>query len=266
MKRHTVGNQKGGVGKSATTANVGAAMAELGRKTLLVDFDPQGHMTRALGVEPAPEGGANLARALLGQWSGELSELVMPYRENLYVIPTSLDMFTLATQMIGRPGREYLLSLFLNELDEIFDECVVDTQPALEVLTDNALVAAGEDRRKGLSGQVVIPVQAEDSSFDALRLFLKQVQTLKQALHIEIDIAGLVVNMYDGRRGKIAVTSLEAFQQLEDLPVLAVIADRKEIREGWRLKQSVLEHAPASEAAGWYRDLAKVLIAERSAR
>ena len=257
MRRHTVGNQKGGVGKSATALNVGAAMAELGRRTLLIDFDPQGHMTRALGIEPASEEGANLARALLGQWSGELKELIVEVNDGLYLVPTSLDMFNLASQMMGRAGREYLLSLFLDALDDTFDECVIDTQPALEVLTDNAVVAA---RRSSHGDQIIVPVQAEDSSLDALRLFIKQIQTLERVLGIDIDVAGLVVNHYDARRGKIATSTLAAFQQLPDLEVLAVIQDRKEIREGWRLKSPVLVHAPASEPAEWYRNLAKALI------
>lgn len=103
-------------------------MAEMGHRTLLVDFDPQGHMTKALGVAPASEEGANLARVLLGQWSGELNDLVVKVSDNLYLIPTSLDMFNLASQMMGRAGREYLLSLFLDAFDGIFDECVIDTQ------------------------------------------------------------------------------------------------------------------------------------------
>lgn len=257
MRRHAFGNQKGGVGKSATTLNVGAAMAEVGRRTLLVDFDPQGHMTKALGVTPAPAGGANLARALLGQWSGELGELVVQCAPNLYMIPTSLDMFMLASQMLNRPARETTLSRFLDALDDVFDEALIDTQPALEVLTDNALVAA---RDRGDGSQVIIPVQAEDSSIDALRLFLHQISTLEEGLQITIRISGLVVNLYDSRRGKIATTSLDAFKQMPNLDVLAVIQDRKEIREGWRLKESVLTHAPASEPAEWYRDLAKTLL------
>lgn len=135
-------------------------------------------------------------------------------------------------------------------------------RPALEVLTDNAIVAA---RRHEHGDQVVIPVQSKDSSLDALRLFIKQIKTLEQVLRINIDIAGLVVNQYDSRRGKIATSTLAAFQQLPDLQVLAVIQDRKEIREGWRLKEPVITHAPTSEPAEWYRDLAKSLLTRSGA-
>ena len=105
---------------------------------------------------------------------------------------------------------------------------------------------------------MVIPVQAEDSSLDALRLLLRQMATLGQVLGIEVPVAGLVVNLYDSRRGRVATSMLETFQRRDD--VLAVIGDRKEIREGWRLRQSVIDHAPTSEPAGWYRDLASRLV------
>jgi len=246
-------NQKGGVGKSATTINVGAALAELGRRVLLVDLDPQGHLTHALGVSPGED--ATLPRALLGQWDGELGELVTPFGERLQVLPTSEDMFVLEPQLYSRTGREWLLSRLLDAFAPAFDDCLIDCPPSLGALTDAALVAARSD--SGHTGRVVIPVQAEDSSLDALRLLLRQLATLTQVLAIEVPVAGLVVNLYDARRGRVATSMLEAFQRRDD--VLAVIGDRKEIREGWRLKQPVIAHAPDSEPATWYRDLAKQL-------
>jgi chromosome partitioning protein len=256
METTAVVNQKGGVGKSATTLNLGAALAEQGRRVLLVDLDPQGHLTHALGASEA-SGDANLAKALLGQWSGELGELVTSYRPNLSVVPTSQDMFLLEPQMYSKTGREYLLSLLLDAFGPAFDHCLIDCPPSLGALTDDALVAARtDDKRKG---RVLVPVWAEDSSLDALRLLLRQLNTLQSVLGIRVDIAGLVVNMYDPRRGKVATSTLEAYENHKTLDVLAVIRDRKEIREGWRLHQPVVEHAPTSEPATWYRDLAKRL-------
>ena len=254
-----VGNQKGGVGKTATTMNTGAADAERGKRTLLVDLDPQGHLTRALGL---PDAGAeaNLPRALLGQYEGDLGELVIPVSENLHVIPASQEMFVLEPQLYARTGREFLLSRLLDAFAPAYDRCLIDCPPSLGALTDAALVAARTDPAgTPLDGKheggLVIPVQAEDSSLDALRLLTRQVTTLCEALRIDVEVLGLVVNLYDARRGRIATSMLEAFHRRND--VLAVIHDRKEIREGWRLHQPVVEHAPDSEAAGWYRALAK---------
>lgn len=253
MRIYAIANQKGGVGKTVDTINLAATLAEQGRRVLALDWDPQGHLTEAIGATPAAE--ANLARALLGQWSGELVELVQPVTDGLYVIPTSDDMFLLEPQMYGRSGREYLLSRFLDTLRGIFDDVVIDCPPSLGALNDNALVATrhrpADDQ---VRGKIVIPVQAEDSSIRALRLFLRQVSTLQDALSIQLDIAGLVVNMYDGRKGLITTSTLEAFQS-HPLGVLAVFKDRKEVREAWRLHTTVITHAPDSATAQGFREL-----------
>ncbi|MFF5325332.1 ParA family protein [Janibacter hoylei] len=254
MRVTAVVNQKGGVGKSATTINLGAALAARGRRVLLIDWDPQGHLTHALGLSEATDT-ANLAKALLGTWAGELGDLVTLAQDNLSVIPTSQDMFLLEPQMYAKTGREYLLSLLLDALRPAFDHCLIDCPPSLGALTDNALVAARTDDER--TGGVLIPVEAEDSSLDALRLLLRQVRTLNGVLGIRVDIDGLVVNKYDSRRGRVATSTLSAYQNHKTLDVLAIVGDRKEIREGWRLHQPVVTHAPNSEPAEWYHDLAK---------
>lgn len=263
MRVYAIANQKGGVGKTVDTINVGAALAERGRRVLAVDWDPQGHLTEAVGARPA-EGGT-LAGALLGQWSGELGELVQQVAGGMFVIPTSDQMFLLEPQMYGRSGREYMLSRFLDALVDVFDDVVIDCPPSLGALNDNALVAA---RRRAagerVQGRIVIPVQAEDSSIRALRLFLRQVTTLQEALNVELDVAGLIVNLYDSRKGRIATSTLEAFQE-HPLDVLAVFKDLKEVREAWRLRTTVLDHAPDSDTACGFRELATRLDPELAA-
>lgn len=256
MRIYAVANQKGGVGKTVDTINLGAALAEQGRRVLELDWDPQGHLTEAIGARPAETGAPSLARALLGQWSGELAELVQPVGDDLYVIPTSDDMFLLEPQMYGRSGREYLLSRFLDALRGTFDDIVIDCPPSLGALNDNALVATRvRPADDGIQGKIVIPVQAEDSSIRALRLFLRQIMTLQDALSIQLDVAGLVVNLYDARKGRIATSTMEAFQA-HQLGVLAVFKDLKEVREAWRLHTTVISHAPDSETADGFRALA----------
>ncbi|WP_459964125.1 ParA family protein [Nocardia sp. IFM 10818] len=253
---YAIANQKGGVGKTVDTINLGAALAEKGRRVLEVDLDPQGNLTDAIGAKEAPASGANFARAMLGQWSGELGELVQQVDTNLYVLPTSDDMFLLEPQMYGRTAREYLLSDFLEPLHTVFDDIVIDCPPSLGALNDNGLAAARR-RPAGdpIQGAIVVPVQAEDSSVKALRLFLRQMTTLQDGLKIQLAIAGLIVNLYDGRKGGIATSTLAAFEK-HQLDVLAVIKDRKEVREAWREHTTVFAHAPESDTAETFRALA----------
>ncbi len=158
-------------------------------------------------------------------------------------------------------AREHRLSRLLDAFEPAYDVCLIDCPPALGALTDNALVAT---RRPGAGdehagGAVVIPVQAEDSSIDALKLLFDQIGSVERELRVQLDVAGLVVNLYDGRRGRIATSTLAAFEAMDGLDVLGVIGDRTAIREAWRLHVPVIEHAPGSDAAGFYRDLAKRL-------
>ena len=259
MRVYAIANQKGGVGKTSMTINLAGALAEAGRRVVAIDWDPQGHLTAAIGATPAPGDGANLARALLGQWTGELGELVQRVDERLLAIPTSDDMFLLEPQMYGRSGREYLLSRLVEALVGIADDVLIDCPPSLGALNDAGLVAARR-RPAGdpVQGRVVIPVQAEDSSIGALRLLLRQITTLCQALGIDLDIAGLVVNLYDARRGKIATSTRSAFEK-HPLGLLATLKDRSDLREAWRLHATVFAHAPTGPSATTYRDLARAL-------
>lgn len=262
MRIYAVSNQKGGVGKTVTTEQLGAALAEADRRVLLVDFDPQGHLTGCLGVTKAGSepGDPNLAKALLGKWQGPVGELLREVEPNLYVLPTSDEMFLLESEVYGRAGRENLLARFLEQLSGTFDDIVIDCPPSLGPLNDAALVAArdrGGDAE--ITGKIVIPVEAEDSSIGALRLLLRQIATLQDALPgVQLTIAGLVVTMYDARRGRIATSTLRSFKQ-HALGVLGVINQRAALTEAWRARQTVFRYAPDSESAQQYRDLARAL-------
>lgn len=266
----SVTNQKGGVGKTATTINIGAAWAKhlakvgapprpmstvrlLGR-VLLIDLDPQGHLTRHLGVPMAPND-RTLKRALTGEWRGDSAELVTPYDDHLHVIPTNLDMFLADGALYPIAGREFQLTRVLEPLRDRYDVCLIDTPPNLGPLTDNALLAA---RR------MLVPIQSEDSSLDALELLDAQVSTLCSAFNIEIEHLGFVVNGHDVRHGEIATSTLNAMMAAFGPQILQVVKDRKEIRAVKRLSAPVAHHAPDSEAAGWYRSIVAALEPRRT--
>lgn len=249
-------NQKGGVGKTAVTKNLGGALAELGYRVLLVDLDPQGHLTEACGVaETTPP--ATLAKALLMDADklgiDHVRALIAPWRERIDLIATNIDAFLLERELYRSRGVEFRLQRVLELVDalDVYDVCLIDCPPSLGVLTDNALVAAG---------QALVPVQSEDSALRALRLLLEQVNTMQAELRISVDVLGMVVNLYDKRKGQIVTSTLEALRQMP-LPILAVIDERAAVREAWRAGAPVVDHLPDSPSAEAFRNLAKALTA-----
>ncbi len=258
MDIYAITNQKGGVGKTASTINLAAAIAESGERVLAIDYDPQGHLTEALKLPTALDH-ATLKKAMCGEFAGDPHEFVARVGERLAVIPTHLDAFLLESGLYQQRAREQQLERVIEAFEDDFDVCLIDCPPSLGVITDNALYAAR--RRPGHRGGVLIPVQAEDSSIKALTLLLMQIESLCQAMRVDVEKLGLIVSLYDGRKGAIVTSVLEAFRNLGRPPVLAVIGDRADIRKAWREGQTVLEYAPDSEASEWFRELAKAVRA-----
>ncbi len=251
-------NQKGGVGKTANALGLGGALADAGERVLLIDLDPQGHLTEALGVPESPDE-ATLKMAMLGESDVDVRELVVAYRDRMHVIPTNIDAFLLDRGLYMSAGREHRLARLLEPLEDAYDVCLIDCPPSLGASTDAALIAAR--RRPGRRGGLLVPVEAEDSSIRALRLLLRQIGTLSQVMGVDLDVLGLVPSRFDVRDGAVVTSTLEAFRSLGEPPVIGEIRKRKEIREAWRAKIPVQEYAPESEAVGWYRDLAKAVRA-----
>ncbi|MGH3501825.1 MAG: ParA family protein [Nocardioidaceae bacterium] len=253
MQTTAVVNQKGGVGKTATTLNVAGALAEAGAKVLVVDLDPQGHLTAALQLEPGSQP-ATLEAALLGAYSPDAA-LVRPHSERLAVLPNSIGMFTVSRELEQVRAREERLARTLSSLAADYDHCLIDCPPALDILTDNALTAADG---------VLIPVQAEDSSLRALHLLLAQIQALEAELRRpQLTLHGLVLSMVDrgtgGRpRSNVGRSVLTELDQLP-LPIQATVPRGAVVTEAWRVGQPVVTYAPTSEHATVYRTLAEAL-------
>lgn len=257
MQITAVVNQKGGVGKTAATINVGGALAESGRGVLLVDLDPQGHLSDALRIGEADDG-ATLAGALTGTWKGKAAALAVSHSEpnggRLDVIPTSLDMFTVGRELDRLRAREERLSRVLATLDG-YDHVLIDCPPALDILTDNALTACDG---------AIIPVQAEDSSLRALRLLLTQIRAIESELRrTPVVLHGMVVSMLDRGPGGLPRSligrSVLAALEASPLPILASVPRGVPVSEAWRHGRTVTDYAPDSEHAAAYRTVAKVL-------
>jgi chromosome partitioning protein len=259
MRITAVVNQKGGVGKTTTTVNIGAALARDGQRVIVVDLDPQGHLTDALKL-PSGTPPATLAAALTGEYTGDAAALLIMYEGaggRLAAIPNALDMFTVGRELDRLRAREERLGRILAQLADLCDHVLIDCPPALDVLTDNALSAADG---------VLIPVQAEDSSLRALRLLLGQIAAIEGELRREpLVLHGLVVSMLERGGGGVARSKLgrsviEQFREL-DLPILGTVPRSVLHVEAWRLGKTMVEYEPGGEHAQVYRALAKVLEA-----
>ncbi|MCX4784234.1 ParA family protein [Streptomyces sp. NBC_01264] len=268
VRRLVVCNQKGGVGKSAVSNGLAQALAEAGARVCVIDFDPQGHLTRHLGHTPLGIKEPSLAKFMLGEAEGDLSDLLIPieydaFLGRLFLLPACKDAFLLDAKLATTRNvrvKETALEKALEELEKQFDYLVIDCPPSLGYTMDTALYYGrtrdGEDPQA--SGLAVI-VQAEDTSADAYDMLLEQIEDMEDDLDVTITQLGFVVNLYDSRKGFIATSSLEQWRAFDRPPVLVVISDLKEQREAVRLKRPLLEYAPECEQAISMRDLKKAL-------
>ncbi|MGP3978945.1 ParA family protein [Streptomyces sp. 8N114] len=266
-RRIIFGNQKGGVGKTSASAGVAEALAEMGHKVCVVDFDPQGHLTKQFGLDLLGIDDPSLAKHMLGEVSDDLQNLLVPIEEGifggrLFLVPACKDAFLLDAKLATSRHvrvKETALEKAMEPLEQRFDYIVVDCPPSLGYTMDTALYYArtrdGED--EGESG-IFIPVLAEDSSADAFDMLDEQIDELCGDLNIEVAQLGFVVNMYDSRRGFVATSSLDSWKAIGDPPVVAVIPDQSEQRKAVRLKQPLLAYAPDSEQAEAMRTIARV--------
>jgi chromosome partitioning protein len=180
-------NQKGGVGKTALTINLGAAFAEQGRKVLLIDLDPQGHLTEGVGVKNLYLEENNSLFDALTDHKGATSKLIhhIPH-EKFDIIPSNYQMALIEQKLFMTRNREHKLREMLDVISVPYDFVLIDCPPNLGNLTDNALNAA---RR------VVVPIQAETSSVRALDLLFDQIESVEQGLKIKIAVLAVVPNL-----------------------------------------------------------------------
>ncbi|MGW6412968.1 ParA family protein [Streptomyces vinaceus] len=268
-QRLVICNQKGGVGKTAIAAGIAQAAAESGKRVLLVDFDPQGHLTGQLGLREIPNSKDHdsLAKHMVGENEHPLDELLVTldhdrFGGRLKVLPTCMDGFLLETMLVLSKLRtkEPALEKALRPLENDIDVVVIDCPPSLGTTMDTALYYARrrDGEEQGVSG-VIIPVQAEDSSAKAFMMLDDQISALEEDLALEVDYLGFVVNLYEARRGTVATSSLERWEKMETPPLLAVIGDLKEQREAVRLQQPLLVYASDCEQSERMRAIVRRL-------
>nr|WP_218913107.1 ParA family protein [Janibacter alkaliphilus] len=244
-----VANQKGGVAKTTSVASIGAALAEQGKRVLLVDLDPQASLTFSLGIDPdAVELSVN--EVVLGQ--AEIAESILEVDEHVDVLPSTIELAGAEAQLLTRPGREYVLSSVLDEVRTDYDVIILDCSPSLGVLTLAALTAA-----TGL----VIPMQAEMLSHRGVGQLLDTVKDVKRLLNKKLKIIGILPTMYDGRSNH-SREVLEDLGTRYKLPVLSPPIPRTvRFAEAPAVGRSVLDTARRSKGAEAYREVTDSILA-----
>jgi chromosome partitioning protein len=268
VKRILVGNQKGGVGKTFVASGLAQAMAEMGLRVLLVDYDPQAHLTKRMQIPGLPEGGESLLKHMLGEAAKHLARslVALPHERfggRLHVLPASMDAFLMDAKLaLLQVGRDTCLARALAPLEDSYDVIVLDGPPNLGLAIDLAINFV--QRRPGElidhSG-ILIPVWADRSSFDAYDMLHAQIATHSKMTGAVVDELGFVVNAYDPRKGVGTQAFNEGWNQMSAPGVLATFKDLVEGREASDNQVPLLEHAPNSAHANGMRALAKELAA-----
>jgi chromosome partitioning protein len=227
-------NQKGGVGKTALTINLGAALAEQGKTVLLIDLDPQGHLTEGVGVKELYLKGKNTLFEALTDHNGDDDKLIHPIpHEKFDLIASNYQMALIEQKLFMTRNREHKLRELLDEVSKHYDFVLIDCPPNLGNLTDNALNAA---RR------VVVPIQAETSSLRALDLLFDQIESVEHGLKIQVTILAVVPNLVqDSALAKRILADLRA-----DIPIVTPweIKKRVVLQEAYDKGRSVFSYEP----------------------
>lgn len=243
-------NQKGGVGKTTTTINTAAALAEYGRKVLLVDFDPQGALTRGLGI--SAEEGNTIYELMLDRKMKAADVIRKTEVDGLDIIPANIQLSAAEIQLVSEPGREKILAGVLRPILGNYDLVMIDCQPSLGLLTVNALTAAHG---------VLIPVACDYFALKGLELLINNtVELVQERLNERLKIDGILATMFDPR----TLHSRNMLNQLNEeygpMVFRSVIKLTVKFKDSSEKGRPVTQYAPSSEAAELYRTVAREMV------
>jgi chromosome partitioning protein len=256
MKIVAIANQKGGVGKTTTAVNLGAALAEIGHRILIVDLDPQANATSSFGLQAVDQ--TSLYEPLIGDAS--ITERIFPTeRVGLFIVPSDLDLAGAEVEIARMPNHLTRLAETLRPLhaDETFDFVLLDCPPSLGILMSNALAAADE---------LLTPIQCEYFALEGLVKIVRLIEQVRDSgANKRLQLGGIVMTMYDGRTNLSEQVVAEVRQHFGERVYQTVIPRSVRLSEAPSFGKSILEYAPSGAAAEAYRALAREFIGRHTA-
>lgn len=240
-------NHKGGVGKTTTTVNIGAALCLKGFRVLMIDLDPQANLTQSLGLDKEQEG-PNIYQALRGM----IRELpVIAKKNGLDVVPSTLDLSAAEIELSNEISRESILKRLIEPMQDKYDYILIDCPPSLGILTINALVA---------STGLIIPVQAEFLATRGMTRIMSIIEMVKTRLNDRLDIIGVLLTRYDNRK----ILNRDIYDTIKELfqsdVFTNVIRDNVALAEAPATGEDIFTYQPTSMGAADYRNVCEEIL------
>ena len=244
-------NQKGGVGKTTTTINLGAALAEYGRRVLLVDFDPQGALSVGLGIQPH-ELDATIYNLLMDRNVAIGDVIVKTSVDGMDLLPSNIDLSGAEVQLVHEVGREFVLGRVLTPVVPDYDAILIDCQPSLGLLTVNALACADG---------VIVPLECEYFALRGVALLMETIEKVAGRISPKLGIDGLLATMYDSRTLHTREVLNGVVEGFGDKVFHTVISRTVRFPDATVAGEPITHFDPASNGASAYRELAKEVLA-----
>lgn len=242
----TFANQKGGVAKTTSTFNVGAALAKRGNRVLMIDLDPQASLTIYAGLEPYEQ--EQTIVDVMKRQNMDARAAIVNIRENLDIITSRIELAAVENELLSRTARELILSRALAPVKALYDYIVIDCPPQLSTLTINALAC---------TDKVIIPCKTDYLAYRGLKQLLETVETVRSYFKPDLEVSGLLATMFESR----AKDDNEILELLrEEYNVLGVIKRTTQAKKGMYDGLSAVEFAPKSELAMEYEHIVDILV------